>query len=257
LPSDVDAVLLSVKSYDTEETLDRLLPMLPAGVPVVSLQNGLNEVAIAEAVGADRTVGAVVMFDGVLVAPGHVRTRRPEAPLTIGAWGSADVSRLAATLGQAVPTVVSDDIRADLWGKLVVNCMLNAPAAAAGLGLRDLVHADAGPTACAEVAREAVTVASRCGIAVPPESLYGVDPIAHPEEFAQTVVRTFADSELRPSMLTDVERGRRTEIDALNGVVVAEGRRLGVDTPWNTHFREVVTRIEHGAAQPDERWLRP
>jgi 2-dehydropantoate 2-reductase len=261
--SGVDAVFLSVKSYDTDRILHWLLPLLGPAVPVVSLQNGLNEQRIAAVAGADRTVGAVVMFDGVILEPGQAMTRHPEAALRIGAWpsGSSDrVAHLAEVLESALPVVVSDDIRSDLWGKLIVNCMVNAPAAAAGLGLRDLVLSEMGRRACAEVAREASMVASAMGASVSQSWLHGVsaDVLARPDGVAcleRALLDAFGASDMRPSMLTDVERGRPTEIDALNGVVVAQGRLRGIATPWNEHFVDVVGRIDRHESTPDESWL--
>ncbi|MCU1614591.1 MAG: 2-dehydropantoate 2-reductase [Frankiales bacterium] len=261
----VDAVFLAVKSYDTERVLTWLLPLLGASVPIVSLQNGLNERRIAELAGDKRTVGAVVMFDGIILEPGHAMTRHPAAALTIGAWpsGSSDqVARLAAVLGAALPVVVSDDIRSDLWGKLIVNCMVNAPAAASGLDLQHLVLSEPGRRACAETAREAAAVASAAGAVLAPTWLHGVSPeeLRGPRGIAlleAALLADFGESDMRPSMLTDVERRRATEIDALNGVVVAEARRLGIAVPWNEHFVDVISRIDQREAEPDERWLVP
>jgi 2-dehydropantoate 2-reductase len=261
----VDAVFLSVKSYDTDRILQWLLPLLEPMVPVVSLQNGLNEQRIARLAGAHRTIGAVVMFDGVLLEPGRARTRHPEAALTIGAWPSGSngrVAHLAQVLGAALPVAVSEDIRSDVWGKLIVNCMVNAPAAAAGLALRDLVVSEAGRHACAEVAREATLVASAAGVVVSSSWLRGVAQadLAGPQGVArleEALLAAFGASDMRPSMLTDVERGRPTEIDALNGVIVEEGRRLGIGTPWNEHFVDAVSAIERREAEPSDRWLTP
>jgi 2-dehydropantoate 2-reductase len=261
----VDAVFISVKSYDTARVLEWLLPLVDAEVPLVSLQNGLNERVIASVAGDERTVGAVVMFDGLMLEPGHARTAYPEAVLTIGAWprGSRpDVERLGEVLGQALPVALSEDIRTDLWGKLIVNCMLNAPAAASGLGLRDLVANKAGRLACAEIAREAAEVAEGLDIHVPASWLYGVPPAElaagrRVDDLAEGLRAAFEQSDMRPSMLTDVERHRPTEIDALNGVVLEEGASLEIATPWNRHFVDVVRRISSGEAEPSEGWLEP
>jgi 2-dehydropantoate 2-reductase len=262
--SGVDAVFVSVKSFDTSRVLQWLLPLLGPTVPVVSLQNGLNEPLVAEMVGERRTVGAVVMFDGIILEPGRVRTLHPEAALTLGSWPTGrrdDVERLAGLLSRALPVVVSEDIRSEVWAKLIVNCMVNAPSAASGLALGELARSQAGSMACAEVAREAVRVAVAVGARVDRSWLYGVSPeqLASnedgPRDLSQALRAALGDSDMRPSMLTDVERRRPTEIDALNGLVLQEGRARGIDTPWNEHFVEVVRRIERGQESPDEKWL--
>lgn len=253
-------VLLATKSDATEATLGHLLPLLGDRAPVVSLQNGLNEPVIASVVGAARTVGAVVRFDGALHGPGHVAQTRDDGDLVIGVVdrpgpGSADrLGALAARLSAAVPTVAVDDVREEQWAKLARNCMLNGTATLAGLGLGRLAEVPAARRLCAAVGAEVVRVARAEGVDVPDAALYGADldalldgdgaAFAAFEDGFRAAYRRVPD--IKPSMLQDFEKGRVVEVAHLNGAVVAAGRRLGVATPANARLVEAVLALVRG-----------
>jgi len=111
-----DVVLLCVKSYQTAEVVRAVAPFLSAGAYVVSLQNAINEDAIAEIVGSERTVGAIVLFDGALIGPAHASQIRTK-PLVIGELNGSVTARLetlSSLLRSSVPIVLSTNI----WGEL-------------------------------------------------------------------------------------------------------------------------------------------
>lgn len=256
-----DLVLLAVKSDRTRDTLLQLVDRLPPQCPVVSLQNGLNEPVIAQVVGAARTIGAVVRFDGALLGPGRVAQQRSDGDLVIGAVDGATagvVPGIADRLRAALPVVVSTDIWVELWSKLTRNCLLNPVSTLVGLGLGRMAAMPAVRTVCLRAGLEVVAVARATGVATEPGIMYGPDVerllAGDPDavrEFHAAFERTYkAFPDLKPSMLQDAEKGRSVEVRWLNGAVVQAGAGAGIATPVNLALTERVEELVRGVRTP-------
>lgn len=248
----VGLVLVLVKSYQTARAAAWAAQMLARqesnGEPalVLTLQNGLdNYQRLAAAVGVGRAAAGVTYNGATLLGPGEVR-HVAVLPSYIGiprlvekeepVPDPAIMAEVAALLSAAgLETHTEDDITPRLWGKALANAAINPLTALwrvpngellATADRRALLHA---------LAEEAASVARSQGITLPYP-----DPIA----YVEGVCRATAGN--RSSMLQDVERGRPTEIDSINGVIVAEGRRMGVPVPAN----EMVWRLIRGFHTP-------
>lgn len=254
-----DAVLLAVKSTATEETVRALEPQLPEDAVVVSLQNAINEETIARIVGSRRTIGAVVRFDGRLDGPGHATSRNASRKLTLGELDGASSPRLRAladSLGAGIPTHVTGDIWGLLWTKLIRNCEFNALGAVSGLDTLGIAADPAARRLALSLAAEAVQVALRLGYSLDCGELHGpaeayLEPVG--EGAMLDVEQAFVASTTtatKSSMLQDVEKGRRTEIDHINGYVVRKGAECGVQTPLNAAVVSLVKALERGEGEP-------
>jgi 2-dehydropantoate 2-reductase len=254
-----DAVLLSVKSHDSVWATTFIAPYLaPAGV-LVSAQNGINEDQVAPIVGYTRTIGCVVTIGAGLYEPGHVtRTNLPSRPsFAVGEMTgmlTPRVQELVTVLTPAGLAHVTTNLWGDRWAKLTVNCMANALAGITGLNNAEMrSHPDVFPITVA-IAAEALTIAERLGVQVEPVG--GIPATAYlqaargmgREELRQDwVERGKSVGAGRPSLLQDILKGRRTEVEYLNGYVVKKGREVGVPTPMNEAIVEITKRIEAGA----------
>ncbi len=235
-------LFLFVKPTDTLGALRPFAGKLNPETPIVSLQNGLgNEEAIKTALGGNIALVMGATTEAALVlGPGQVR-RLGVGTTVLGARGASDdgTKRVADLLaaGQMRATVVYD-IRPHLWGKLLANAAINP--------LSALLDAENGaiprdPNA-AEVARailaEAAAVAGALRIRLPFDDAW---------RYVCEVID--ATSDVRSSMADDLAAGRRTEIDAINGAIVAAGRRAGVATPYNDAITRLIKAREALAAQ--------
>ena len=240
------AVLLTVKAYDTATMARTIAPYLgPRGV-VISLQNGLGNIEEAtSAVGAERVVGGRVIFGAILTDPGSVQVTVYAEPVMLGSPHpgqhpalDAAAQRWARALSNAgIPCEHSDEIIAYLWSKVLYNAPLNSLGAVLGLSYGELA-ADPDLRAIMDrIVDEAHGVAQARGVA-----LRWPSAAAFREEFYGRLVPATAGH--RSSMLQDIDRGRPTEVEAINGRVWEYGRSAGVPTPVN----EAMTRLVRAKA---------
>lgn len=240
---DAQVVLVCVKSPDTDAAARSLAPHLAAEAVVVSLQNGVDNAERLRAVLSQPVFAAVVYVGAYMDGPGIVRhTGRGDLVLgasRVDAARPGIAPRLAAVAalfeaaGVACP--LSDDIDAALWTKLVINCAFNA-VSALGRARYGRMAREPGIRALMEGAvRESVAVARAAGVALDErrliDAVWGVaDALA--QQYSSTA--------------QDILRGKRTEIDALNGLVAARGAALGVETPINRTLHALVKLREAG-----------
>lgn len=223
----VDAAVVCVKTYGTgwaAEAAGRVLS--PDGV-AVTIQNGLGNYEVLSArLGVDRIsvgaiyVGARLLPDGSLFATGagRVELGRPRS----GA-AAARLEELASTLAEGGMSVsVVDDPWPSVWRKLSVNAAMNPTTAIFRLTNGELLDHPAARPISDELARETARVATAAGVPFPED-----EAIAAWRDVAAKLGAN------RSSMLQDLEAGKRTEIDAINGAVAREGHRVGVAAPLN------------------------
>jgi 2-dehydropantoate 2-reductase len=237
---DCGFLFVFVKATDTLSALRPFAGQLDPATPIVSLQNGLgNEESIKAALGGNVPLALGITTEGA-VAIGHGRSKRSAAGTTL--LGSAGASRttlqtIAALLTEAelVASLVYD-IRPHLWGKLLVNAAINPVAALLdrkNVAITD--DPDAGELARA-IALETAAVARASGVSL---------PFPDPWAYVREAVADTADA--RNSMTLDLEAKRRTEVEYINGAIVAAGRRCGVPTPYNEAMLLLVKAHQHPA----------
>lgn len=217
-----ELVIFSVKTLDTASAAAAIRPHLPIGAPVVSLQNGIDNIDQLREAGIE-AIPTVVFVAAAIEKAGTVK-HRGRGDLIIGDnERREEVERIAGWFERAgVPCRVSDDIRGDLWKKLIINSMANATSALTGASYARL--ADFEPTwrVALMVAREAVDVARADGTNLDLDEIFKLGTAV-----AQSVGAATSSTQ------QDIARGRRTEIDSLNGAIARRGAKLGIPTPAN------------------------
>jgi len=233
----VDLVMVCVKAYDTERACVDALPAVGSSTTLLTLQNGLGNVeTIASVVGRERVLAGVTSHGATLLGPGLVRHAGAgetaigelDGAETERVWGVADALRQAG-----IQVEISPRVDSLIWGKLVVNAAINPITALLKVPNGGLLASEDARELMAAVALEAAGVARARGIPLP-----YADPVGRVE----AVCRQTAPN--RSSMLQDVDRGIRTEIDFIDGALAREGERLGVPTPlcWAlTHLVRALT----------------
>ncbi len=226
-----DWVLVCVKAGDTETAATAMAPHLREGSLVLSLQNGIDNAERLQALLPRQRVEPVLVYAAVeLASPGHVR-HHGRGELVIGA--SSDSETIATIFeGAGVPLQVLPDIRAALWSKLVVNCAYNALSAISRLPSGRMIQGPGIEATMREAVAECLAVAHAEGVELPADSWERVRALADAMPTQQS------------STAQDLARGRRSEIDQLNGHVVRRGEALGVPTPVNRALHALVRLLE-------------
>jgi 2-dehydropantoate 2-reductase len=253
-----DLILLATKAQDTLEVAPGLLRLLAPGGVMLPIQNGGVARVLADGLGEDRVLGGFSNLGATMVEPG-VYEQKNAGHLVIGelAGGVSErIDRVARTLGRAIEVKTSSNIAGAIWSKLLINCSVTTLGALCAQTMRQYMETEAGKKVFRRTYEEALSVALATGTR--PERL-AVDPIPpgwgsdvaieqRYESWVEEIIAFYGD--VKPSMLQDFERGRKTEIDFINGYVVTLGRSSRVPVPMNAAITDLVHQIERGVIQP-------
>ncbi len=233
-----DLIIICVKSYDTKEAVTKVKSLIHDSTQILTLQNGIGNIEIiSEIVGSDKVIGGVTNLGATLLDVGSVRH---------AGKGETIIGRLDGTIPVqlrwirelfnkvGLETKISRDIKGLLWSKLIVNVGINALTAITRLANGKLVEFEGSRRILREAAAEATKVAKRKRI-----KLIYDDPLAKVEAVCEATAGNIS------SMLQDVLKKKRTEIDFINGVIVRQGQELGIATPVNSLLVDLVKTIEH------------
>lgn len=232
-----DLVIVFVKSYATAEALGSAGSLLRDDTPVLTLQNGLNNLeTIAAVTGRDRLLGGTTAHGATLLEHGRVR-HAGSGDTVIGAFGSAGAGERDAVAGlfnrAGIATTVTGDLTATLWKKLIINAAINPLTALTGLCNGEITGHPGLADVQGHILMESCAVAEAQGISI------GADDAA--ALVRDVCMRTASN---KSSMLQDVLQGRRTEIDAINGAIVATGAACAIPTPYNAIVTRLVKALE-------------
>src|SRR6516165_3601648 len=270
----VDIAFVCMKSYDTAWATMMIRQYLAPDGFVVSLQNCMNEEAIAEVVGWGKTLGCIASSITVnLPEPGHIHRGAGKGGAAHTVFRAGEVhgrmtqraEEICRLVGYADSAMVTSNLWGERWSKLVANAMNNGLSACTGLTGAQMLQSEPVRRFSTRLGSEAIRVGQAHGyqleeiLHLPPET------IARAGEGDDAATRAcdkqrFADgnrtsSEQRPSMGQDMEKGRRTEIDFINGHVVREGEKVGLSCRANAVLTDIVLRVERNELSPDPRHI--
>ena len=270
-----DIAFVCMKSYDTEWATTMIAQYLAPNGFVVSLQNCMNEETIAGVVGWGKVLGCIASSITVdLFEPGHVKRAAGKSGTqhTVFRAGEVhgriterlqEVTRLVALSDSALATT---NIWGERWSKLVTNAMANGMSASTGLVSKQILTNDALRRFGSRLGSEAIRVGQALGYQL--EEVHHIDPeiIAKAGEGDAAATKEYDDHRLaevaksgggehRPSMGQDMVKGRRTEIEFLNGLIVRKGEEIGLPTPANAALVDIVKRVEKGELQADPKHI--
>ena len=269
----IDIAFICVKSYDTAWATMLVKDYLAPTGCVVSLQNCMNEETIAGIVGWGKTLGCIAAKIVVeLVGPGHVirRIAKGGAEHTVFRAGEINgvitprLEMLVSWLSQIDSAKATTNLWGERWSKLVANAMGNGVSASTGMSIKEYMVQEPARHLSIRIAGEAVKVGQALGYSL--EEINGFAPEVWEKagaelesgandapNFQKVEEKLLANAAkakegARPSMGQDMLKGRRTEIEFINGLVAAKGAEIGIPTPANSKLVEAVTLVETGQA---------
>ncbi|OLC36479.1 MAG: hypothetical protein AUH81_08005 [Candidatus Rokubacteria bacterium 13_1_40CM_4_69_5] len=268
LPRDYEIAFVAMKVYDTAWAAQLALRHLAPDGYVVAAQNCWPDPVVAAVTGAPRAVGLVMSKIGVaLWKPGQV-----ERGMDKGQGRGHDVFRVGEHDGRTTPRAtelaqmlsvidgaqVTDNLWGERWAKLCANAMGNPVQAMSGLGSLEIAASEVGRAITIHLAGESARVGRALGYRVPKFNGAAAEQWADADrrETWEVLDRMLTPASATPrnwraSMAQDVAKGRPTEIDNMNGYVVAQGREHGVPTPVSAAAVEVVHEVEDGRRRPE------
>jgi len=247
-----DIVFIVVKGYDTRWACELILPVLRSNSLVVGVQNGMTIDDMADVVGADRTVGCVIEVAANMFEPAIVN-QQTGMWFALGSENSsvqARVTDVAEVLSTAGEVEIVTDIRSSKWMKLVANAAELVTSAILDLPLLDAIALPGMHEFMTETGKEAGRTAVALGNKIVP--IFGMadidtsSPDAFATELLDRVLNDYSLPDTRTTVLQDWMKGRRAEIEEINGLVVREQERLGGRVPANDITLRLAREIEAG-----------
>jgi 2-dehydropantoate 2-reductase len=254
-----DYVLMLMKAYDSRWASHFIEPYMEPDGLLVGVQNGMTVDTIAEVVGSSRTLGCVIEITSAMFEPGIVERHSPpdRSWFAVGSLGSDTRGReeeIGALLRHVGSVEVVDDIRATKWMKIVSNATTLVTTAIVGL---PMVEAAADPRMRDFMLRSGQqALDATVGLGNPVLPIFGLteDALRQPEKRVEVLLDTllggFVMPDSKTTILQDWMKGRRSEVDDINGLVAETHRRLGGRAPTNEAVVEVAHRIENHELKP-------
>jgi len=251
-----DLVFLLTKQTANEAVLPNLLPHLGPDSVVCTLQNGVPEPFVAKYVGEDRTVGGTIFWSATFMGPGvskltgNLKDKR-ERGLDFFAVGEMNgkaterIEKIAEVLGyMGGKVLVADSLMADRWRKLVSNCCGSGMSAACGSTFGAVVENAESLECMSMLGYEVALCAKAAGYELSEMQREALWEPKKGEKYFYDIYIKAPDG--KASMLQDLEKGKITEVDMINGYVCAVGDEYGIDTPYNDALVKIVHGIEKG-----------
>jgi len=257
-----ELVLLATKAHDAIEAAPRLSSLLGPNATLLPIQNGGVPQMLAERLGSC-VLGGLSNLGATMEAPG-IYQQRNAGHLLIGelAGGESErTDRVRRWLGHAVEVRATRNLRGAVWSKLLVNCSVTTIGAIAGGTMREYMTSPEGRELFNRTYDEALSVALATGaqpetmLVEPIPPVWRADGIASEGRDTWITKILTAYGDVTPSMLQDIRRGRRTEIEFINGYVVNMARQFGLDAPINAAIVETVRAITSGRLAPNPELL--
>ena len=257
-----DIIFLMTKQQNNAETVPFLKEYLAEDGVLVTFQNGLPEVQIAEVIGEERLLGCTVAWGATMVSPGVCKlTSAPDAlSFSLGYISGTRPKHFDAVkeILELMGTVdVEENFIGTRWSKLLINAAFSGMSAVLGCTFGEA----AGPRRSRRIVqcliKECIDVCHKGGIRIEPvqgkdivKLLDYSNPLKKAFSFFIIPIAIRKHARLKASMLQDLEKGKLTEVDAINGAVSDYGRIVGCPTPMNDKVVEIIHRIEKGELQP-------
>jgi len=253
-----DVVFLMTKQLRNKEVVSSLKPYLGETGIICTMQNGIPEPSIAEIIGEDRVFGAVVEWGAILLEPGVSElTSAPESmSFGLGSMNGKTDHRLhvlAGILEKLCPVELENNLAGVRWSKLLINSAFNSIGAITGETFGIVARDKEARRLAIHVMKEGIEVGWASGITFGKmqghdvaKLLYFNNPLKECLIYNMLPILMKKHSTHKASMLQDVEKGKPSEIDAINGVICEHGRKNGVATPLNDWLMDTVKKIQAG-----------
>jgi len=257
-----DLIFLATKQLENTKVVKELVPFLKKDGIICTIQNGLPELSVAEVIGEERTFGCAVAWGATMLEPGVCELTSPPSSITfnLGTFSKNQDEKLkmiSDVLSLMGAVEIENNFIGARWAKLLINSAFSGLSSVFGTTYGAIVDNKKSRLCVQRVIKECIDVAAAASIKIEP--VQGKDiaklmdyngKIKQKISFMIIPLAIKKHRLLKPSMLQDLEKGKRCEIDSLNGIVSAYGKKVNVPTPYNDKVVEIIKKIEDGLSTP-------
>ena len=257
-----DILFLMTKQQNNKEVVQMLKGFLAPDGVLVTFQNGLPEMQIAEVLGEERVLGCTVAWGATMLSAGVCElTSEPDAlSFSLGSVSPKRSQHFTAVkeLLEKMGTVeVEDNFIGTRWSKLLINAAFSGMSAVLGCTFGEAAGPEDSRRVVQALIKECIDVCAKGGIRIEPVQGKDIVKLLDYKGALKKAISFFIipiairkHAKLKASMLQDLEKGKLTEVEAINGAVSDYGRKVGCPTPMNDKVVEIIHKIEKGELKP-------
>ena len=253
-----DIIFLMTKQLNNREVVTFLKDYLTDDGVIVTLQNGIPEDSVAEIIGAERTIGCVVEWGATMTAPGESMLTSDPQSLSFHMGGMAGIpdeklQQVKSVLEHMCPVEIETNLRGARWSKLLINATFSGLGTVIGGTFGDVTGDSTAREIAIRCMKEVIDVGRAAGVTFAPVQgkdivslFYWKTPVKKTVAKLILPVAMKKHAAIEPSMLQDLKKNKPCEVDAINGVVCAWGKKTGVPTPVNNQIVKLIHEIQDG-----------
>ena len=257
-----DIIFLMTKQQSNKEVVTMLKEYLADDGVLVTFQNGLPEMQIADILGEERVLGCTVAWGATMLSPGVCElTSAPDALSfslgSISAKRSMHFAKVKEMLEMMGTVDVEENFIGTRWSKLLINASFSGMSAVLGCTFGEAAAPKESRRIVQALIKECIDVCATGGITIEPVQGKDIVKLLDYKGAVKRAISFFIipiairkHAKLKASMLQDIEKGKLTEVDAINGAVSDYGRKVGCPTPMNDRVVEIIHNIEQGKMKP-------
>ena len=257
-----DIIFLMTKQQNNKEVVTTLKEYLAEDGVLVTFQNGLPEMQIADILGEERVLGCTVAWGAAMLSPGVCElTSAPDAlSFSLGSISekrSRHFAKVKEMLEMMGTVDLEDNFIGTRWSKLLINASFSGMSAVLGCTFGEAAAPKESRRVVQALIKECIDVCATGGITIEPVQGKDIVKLLDYKGAAKRAISFFIipiairkHAKLKASMLQDIEKGKLTEVDAINGAVSDYGRKVGCPTPMNDRVVEIIHNIEQGKMKP-------
>ena len=262
MSGEYDIIFLMTKQQNNKEVVTALKEYLATDGVLVTFQNGLPEVQIAEILGEERVLGCTVAWGATMQSPGVCElTSEPDAlSFSLGSIShkrSRHFAKVKEMLEMMGTVEIEENFIGTRWSKLLINAAFSGMSAVLGCTFGEAAGPKESRRVVQALIKECIDVCATGGIRIEPVQGKDIVKLLDYKGSLKKAVSFFIipiairkHAKLKASMLQDIEKGKLTEVDAINGSVSEYGRKVGCPTPMNDKVVEIIHKIEKGELKP-------
>jgi 2-dehydropantoate 2-reductase len=258
-----DIIFLLTKTIDNTNTVKECVSYLTESGIICTMQNGLPEMSVAEIIGENRTFGCATGWGATLVGNGICElTSEPDSiTFSLGSFSKNmdidkinTIKRILESMGHVE---VENNFIGARWAKLLINCSFSGMSAVLGCTFGEAAKNKRSRLCIQRIIKECIDLSRKANIRIEPiqgkDICKLIDYKTKIKEYISFLIIPIAIKKhrlLKASMLQDLEKGKRTEVDGINGIICNYGDRYHFPTPYNDMIVSIIHEIEQGKAKP-------